>query len=54
MEELIEKLEEYCRLHGVPPKNNILEMCHLEFGTDKDEVADILHELSELYYDACD
>jgi hypothetical protein len=55
MEEYLERLEDLCKLHGVmPPVTNILDLNHLEFGRDSDEVLAIMNELYEVYYETCE
>jgi hypothetical protein len=54
MEEYLERLEELCRLHGVIPPKNILDLNPREFGVDRKEVDAILDNFYELYFEKCD
>lgn len=54
MEEYIERLNDLCKIHGVIPTKNLLNLREWEFGSDAREVQFILNNLSELFYEKCD
>ncbi len=54
MQEFTDRLQELCDAHNVDMPENVLDLEPYDFRYDRKEVEQLLQELYDAYYEACD
>jgi hypothetical protein len=54
MNEYLKRLSDLCDEHEIDMPDNVLDLKAHKFGVDKHEVQELLQEIYDLYYAACD